>query len=85
MPQGGFYVVRTNGAAASAGEPLWAEVLASLDQDCAWHREWSGALLSLALARGASSRASVDGWREHRSALAERAETGLASLLLERS
>jgi hypothetical protein len=72
-------------AAALAGEPLWAEVLASLDQDCGWHREWSDALLSLALERGESSRASVDGWRRHWGALAEPAGAGLESLLVARS
>jgi hypothetical protein len=68
-------------AAAAAGEPLWAEVLASLDADSAWHREWSGALLSLVEAGDGGSRASVEGWRKHWTALAERAAAGLGSLL----
>jgi hypothetical protein len=68
-------------AAAAAGEPLWAEVLASLDADCAWHREWSDALLSLVEAGSGGARASVEGWRRRWTALAEPAAAGLGSLL----
>jgi toluene monooxygenase system protein E len=68
-------------AAVAAGEPLWAEVLGSLEQDCAWHREWSGALLSLVLAKSEGARAAVDGWRRHWSALVEPAAAGFESLL----
>jgi toluene monooxygenase system protein E len=69
-------------AATAAGEPLWAEVLASLEQDGAWHREWSGALASLIEARGGEARASLERWRRHWIALAESAGRGLESLLI---
>ena len=69
-------------AAIAAGEPLWAEVLASLEQDGAWHREWSGALASLIEARGGEAGASLDRWRRHWTALAESAGRGLESLLI---
>jgi hypothetical protein len=68
-------------AAVAAGEPLWAEVLGSLDQDCVWHREWSGALLSLVEAKNDGARAAVDGWRRHWGELAGPAAAGLESLL----
>lgn len=72
-------------AAVAAGDPLWAEVLASLDQDCAWHRDWSGALAARVAERSPGARASVDGWRRKWEPLAERAGTELESLLRARS
>jgi toluene monooxygenase system protein E len=67
-------------AAADAGEPLWAQVLASLGEDAAWHRAWSEALLAVAAGHGGSD-AAVARWREHWSALAEPAAKGLDALL----
>ncbi len=66
-------------ATAAAGEPLWAEILASLDQDCAWHREWSDALLSVV---DRASDEVVANWRLSWGALAEPAAKGLDSLLI---
>ncbi len=63
-------------AAAAAGEPLWVEILGSLDEDSAWHRNWSSALLA-----SSDARASVDEWRLKWGALAEPAIKGLESLL----
>ncbi|HKA15629.1 MAG TPA: hypothetical protein VKH41_11475 [Myxococcota bacterium] len=68
-------------AAAAAGEPLWAEILASLDQDGAWHREWADALLSTVEATSRDSRAAVEGWRRRWGSLAGGAAKGLESLL----
>jgi toluene monooxygenase system protein E len=67
-------------ASRAAGEPLWAEILASLDQDAAWHREWSDALLAVA-AEGGTPEAAVARWRQHWSALADPAAEGLDTLL----
>jgi toluene monooxygenase system protein E len=67
-------------AAGEAGEPLWAEILASLDQDSVWHRAWSDALLAVA-AGNAASDAAVVRWRLHWDALAEPAAKGLDALL----
>jgi toluene monooxygenase system protein E len=79
----GFFGGAFARAAAAAGEPLWAEILASLDRDCAWHRDWSGALWSRVEAGGSDGREAVEGWRRRWSALADPAVAGLASLLLE--
>jgi toluene monooxygenase system protein E len=68
-------------AAVEAGEPLWAEVLASLERDTAWHREWSDALLAVAAGGGAASDAAVARWRRHWDALADSAAQGLGALL----
>ena len=43
-------------------DPLLVPFLASLDEDCAWHREWSGALCSTALAGHDGNRAVIEGW-----------------------
>jgi toluene monooxygenase system protein E len=67
-------------AAREAGEPLWAEILASLDQDSAWHLAWGDALLAVA-AGSAVSDAAVARWRLHWTALAEPAAKGLDALL----
>jgi hypothetical protein len=68
-------------AAQAAGEPLWAQVLASLEEDSVWHREWSDALLSAA-AGSRDSDAAVERWRLAWSALAETAGKELESLLV---
>jgi len=77
----GFFGGAFARAASAAGEPLWAEVLASLDADCAWHREWSGALLARVEAGGGGSREVVEEWRQRWTARADPAAAGLASLL----
>jgi len=77
----GFFAGAFARAAIAAGEPLWAEILASLGQDCVWHREWSGALVSCVAERSPRARASVEDWRRHWSERAERAGTELESLL----
>ena len=67
-------------AAARAGDARLAEILASLDEDCRWHREWSEALVAIA-EEDENNRRILDAWiREWRpEALA--AVGPLASLL----
>jgi toluene monooxygenase system protein E len=77
----GFFNGAFARAARDAGEPLWAEILASLDQDAAWHREWSDALLAVAAGNGAGD-AAVARWRMRWTQLAEPAAKGLESLLV---
>jgi hypothetical protein len=76
-----FFAERLGGVAAEAGDPLWAEVLASLAEDCVWHRAWSGALQATALSGGEGTRKAVESWRRKWSHLAEQASEGLESLL----
>lgn len=49
--------------AAGRGDPLLGEICASLYEDCRWHRQWTAALLRLALAEdGGDGQAAVQRW-----------------------
>ena len=50
--------------AASQGDEILAKVFHSLNEDCAWHRAWSRALLEHVLAGDRSNRSWLDTWRE---------------------
>ena len=65
--------------ARRAGDDVLANLLFSLGEDCRWHREWSRALLDLALERP-GNRAVVAGWIARWSPLAVRAIAALGPL-----
>ena len=48
--------------ARTRGDPLLMPLLASLDEDCAWHRDWTGALVATAMAGDEGNRAVIEGW-----------------------
>ena len=52
------------GLAASQGDEILAKMFLSLGQDCAWHREWSRALLDHALADDPKNQSWLDSWSE---------------------
>jgi hypothetical protein len=59
-----LFMVELSRRARSAGDDVLANVLRSLDEDCAWHRAWSQALAGVALADDARNRGVVQGWSE---------------------
>ena len=48
--------------ARRAGDDVFANVMFSLGEDCRWHREWTRALLDVALADRPENRAVIEGW-----------------------
>ncbi len=60
------------------GDALLAHVLISLERDCRWHRQWSRALMQLALAESADTRALLERCAEHWRPAVERAVHALA-------
>ena len=44
------------------GDPLLQLLLASLHEDCAWHRSWAGALVATALAERHANRDALEEW-----------------------
>jgi toluene monooxygenase system protein E len=63
--------------ARRAGDDAFANVLFSLGEDGRWHRDWSRALLDVALADRSENRAVIDGWIARWSPLAVRAVAAL--------
>jgi toluene monooxygenase system protein E len=66
-----LFMVHLAELAARSGDPLLARLLASLDHDCRWHREWTRTLLKTAIAERAENRGVIRGWirRWHAEAL----------------
>jgi toluene monooxygenase system protein E len=62
------------------GDDLLEKVLFSLGEDCQWHREWTSALLRMAIAARPENADVVRGWLERWDPLAKRAIEGLAPL-----
>ncbi len=48
--------------ARRAGDDAFANVVFSLGEDCRWHRDWSRALLDVALSERPENRAVIAGW-----------------------
>jgi toluene monooxygenase system protein E len=44
------------------GDPLLGQVFYSLNEDCKWHREWSGALVKTAVEDNRSNFDVIRGW-----------------------
>jgi toluene monooxygenase system protein E len=64
--------------AASQGDEILAKICRSLGEDCAWHREWSRALLAHVVAEDPGNLTWVDGWIEKWHPDAERAVDAFA-------
>ena len=61
------------------GDPLLGSIHASLDLDCAWHREWSGTLLRMAIEDTPANAVTVGEWAERWTPLATAAIRALAA------
>lgn len=64
--------------ARRAGDDVLANVVFSLSEDCRWHREWSRALIEVALAARSKNRAVIAAWIARWTPFAVRAIAGLA-------
>jgi toluene monooxygenase system protein E len=64
--------------ARRAGDDAFANVMFSLGEDCRWHRDWTRALLDVALADRPQNRQVVEGWIVRWHPLAVRAIASLS-------
>lgn len=55
-------MVRFADLARAAGDGLWAKLLFSLNEDCRWHRDWTAALVRMAVEQRPANRAVLQGW-----------------------
>jgi toluene monooxygenase system protein E len=68
-------------AARAGGDFPFGEILASLEQDAAWHADWTDALVRVALADRPANRAVIEGWLGRWLPAAEQAVAALAEAL----
>src|SRR5262249_25428810 len=64
-------------ARAALGDPLFGELLGSSDAEAAWHRQWSGELIRLALAQRPENERAIAEWRGRWQPRADAAMTAL--------
>jgi toluene monooxygenase system protein E len=57
-----LFMVRFADLARAAGDDPLAALLFSLNEDCQWHREWTGSLVRLAIADRAENRSVLQAW-----------------------
>jgi len=65
----------------SEGDDLFAKILFSLDEDARWHREWSRALVRMAIEDHAENVETIGGWLKRWTPLARRAIAPFAQLV----
>jgi len=71
--------------AARRGDEVLGKIFLSLEQDCAWHRAWTAALVDHAITSDPDNRAVIDGWVETWREPVERAIAPFVSVLDARS
>lgn len=59
-----LFMVHFGQLAASQGDEILSKIFLSLGEDCAWHREWSRALVDHVVADDPENRSWVDTWCE---------------------
>ena len=79
------FMVELANLAEASGDELLARILASLEQDCAWHRSWTRALLDMLVAERPDNRAIIDGWTARWREPVEQAMAAFAPVLAGRS
>lgn len=57
-----LFMTRLALLARASGDDLLERVLCSLDEDCSWHRDWTRALVALALEDAGENREVMQGW-----------------------
>jgi toluene monooxygenase system protein E len=76
-----LFLLELGRMAKPEGDFLLGQILASLDEDCQWHRSWTAALVGVALRDRPENRVAIQGWIATWLPRAERALTALAPLL----
>ncbi len=57
-----LFMVHFGRLAAAYGDEVLQKLLVSLNEDCAWHRDWTRGLLRVVLADDPDNRAVIQGW-----------------------
>jgi len=78
------FVTELAAEARRRSDPLWGEVLASLDEDCQWHRAWMKALLDMVRADHPDNDAVLTEWAASWVRQSEEAVRAVAGVFLER-
>jgi toluene monooxygenase system protein E len=76
-----LFMVELPALARARGDFLLGQVCASLEEDCQWQRQWTAALVRVALAGDADNRAATRAWVEAWTPRAARAIEALAPTL----
>ena len=76
-----LFMVELPAVAKTSGDFLLGQIFSSLDEDCQWHKQWTAALVRVALAAGDDNRAACAAWIDAWVPEAERAVAALASTL----
>jgi toluene monooxygenase system protein E len=76
-----LFMIELPALARARGDYLLGQVLASLDEDCRWHRQWTEALLRVALDSGGEAREATGAWIRDWTPRAARAPDALAPVL----
>jgi len=72
-----LFMVHLPQLAKSHGDFLLAQIFGSLDEDCRWHRDWTMALLEMAIRDDDGNRAVIEGWASKWARLALRSAASL--------
>jgi toluene monooxygenase system protein E len=75
-----LFMMRLGRAAKMHDDFLLGQILASLDDDCKWHRDWTIALLETAIRSNEGNRAVIGLWAKKWGQLALRSASALAPL-----
>jgi toluene monooxygenase system protein E len=59
-----LFMIELAAAARERGDFVLGQLLASLDEDCQWHRRWTAALVGVALAARPENRAALADWTQ---------------------
>jgi toluene monooxygenase system protein E len=73
-----LFMVALARKAKQQGDFQLGQIFSSLDEDCRWHREWTNALLEMAVRDDDGNRAVVEGWVRKWKPMALRATEALA-------
>jgi toluene monooxygenase system protein E len=76
-----LFMVELPAVAKANGDFLLGQIFASLDEDCQWQRQWSAALVRVALAAGDDNRSACAEWVDAWTSEAARAVAALAPSL----
>lgn len=57
-----LFTMQFGALAEQSGDPLLARLMRSFDADCRWHRDWTRALVSLAVTEHPDNRSLIRGW-----------------------
>ncbi|HVI09521.1 MAG TPA: hypothetical protein VND65_14625 [Candidatus Binatia bacterium] len=76
-----LFMTRVSELALRQDDYLLGQVFFSLNEDCQWHRQWSEALVQMAIADNPRNRETIEAWIQLWRALADRAGSAFSEAL----